>query len=68
MRTLNGQAEVAWFYRQILELSEGREPVLSLGAWPAMLGHFAREAGIVRRRTFKAQKPLALGTGSESQT
>ncbi|MGB5702333.1 MAG: NADH:flavin oxidoreductase/NADH oxidase family protein [Polyangiales bacterium] len=68
MRTLNGQAEVAWFYRQILELSEGREPVLSLGAWSAMLGHFAREAGIVRRRTFKASKPLALGAGTESQT
>jgi hypothetical protein len=68
IRTLNGQAEVAWFYRQIVELSEGREPVLSLGAWSAMLGHFAREAGIVRRRSFKASKPLALAAGTESQT
>ncbi len=67
IRTLNGQAEVAWFYRQIIELSEGREPVLSLGAWSAMVGHFAREAGIVRRRRFKAQKPLALASGTESQ-
>ena len=68
IRTLNGQAEVAWFYRQIVELSEGREPVLSLGAWSAMLGHFAREAGIVLRRSFKASKPLALAAGTESQT
>ena len=66
IRTLNGQAEVAWFYRQIIELSEGREPLLSLGAWSAMLSHFAREAGIVRRRGFKAQKPLALASGTES--
>ena len=67
IRTLNGQAEVAWFYRQIIELGEGREPVLSLGAWSAMVSHFAREAGIVRRRRFKAQKPLALASGTESQ-
>ena len=67
IRTLNGQAEVAWFYRQIVELSEGREPVLSLGAWSAMIGHFAREAGIVRRRTFKVGKPLALAAGPEGQ-
>jgi 2,4-dienoyl-CoA reductase-like NADH-dependent reductase (Old Yellow Enzyme family) len=68
IRTLNGQAEVAWFYRQIIELSEGREPVSSLGAWSAMLAHFAREAGIVRRRTFKPSKSLALGAGTESRS
>jgi len=67
IRTLNGQAEVAWFYRQIVELSEGREPILTLGAWPAMLGHFAREAGIVRRRRFKASKALALPPGAANQ-
>lgn len=65
IRTLNGQAEVAWFYRQIVELSEGRDPVLSLGAWTAMLGHFAREAGIVRHRSFKVSKPLALPAEAE---
>ena len=68
IRILNQQAEVAWFYRQIIELSEGREPVQSLGAWSAMLGHFAREAGIVRGRTFRAGKSLALAAGGESQT
>jgi 2,4-dienoyl-CoA reductase-like NADH-dependent reductase (Old Yellow Enzyme family) len=67
IRTLNGQAEVAWFYRQIIELSEGREPVFSLGAWSAMLGHFAREAGIVRRRTFRARKVPALSAGAAKQ-
>ena len=66
IRTLNGQAEVAWFYRQIIELSEGREPVSSLGAWSALLGHFGREVGIVRRRRFRASKPLALAAGSET--
>ena len=66
VRTLNGQAEVAWFYRQIIELSEGREPIQSLGAWSAMLGHFAREANIVRRRTFKESKALALSAGAQS--
>lgn len=68
MRTLNGQAEVAWFYRQIIELSEGREPVRSLGAWSAMLGHFAREVGIVRRRSFSSKRALALAANAESQT
>lgn len=52
MRTLNGQCEVAWFYRQIIALSEGREPDLNAGAWSTMLGHFKREMGMARRRTF----------------
>ncbi len=68
MRTLNGQAEVAWFYRQIIELSEGREPVRSLGAWSALLGHFTREIGIVRKRRFRAGRSLALSANVESQT
>ena len=66
IRTLNGQAEVAWFYRQIIELSEGGEPDVPLGAWSALFGHFAREAGIARRRTFKARRPeltAVSGTG-----
>jgi len=52
MRTLNGQAEVAWFYRQIIEMSEGREPDLSFGTWSSLLGHFAGEFRRARRRTF----------------
>jgi hypothetical protein len=67
IRTLNGQAEVAWFYQQIIELSEGREPVESLGAWSAMLAHFGREVSIARRRNFKASKTLALGAGKETE-
>ena len=68
LRTLNGAAEVAWFYRQIIELSEGREPVQDLGAWSALLGHFTREFGLARARTFKPSQALALGAGPEKQT
>lgn len=53
VRTLNGQAEVAWFYQQIIALSEGRQPDTSLGIWSALLSHFAGEMSVVRRRTFK---------------
>lgn len=52
MRTLNGQAEVAWFYRQIIAMSEGREPDLSVGTWSSLLVHFVGELGRARRRTF----------------
>lgn len=65
IRTLNGQAEVAWFYRQIIELSEGGEPNVPLGAWSALLGHFGREAGVARRRTFKERR-LELPATSET--
>ena len=50
LRTLNGQAEVAWFYRQIVALSEGRAPNLSLRTWPAMLAHFSDELRLARAR------------------
>lgn len=53
VRTLNGQAEVAWFYQQIIALSEGRQPDTSLGTWSALLSHFAGEMSVARRRTFK---------------
>lgn len=65
IRALNGQAEVAWFYQQIIDLSEGREPDLSLGAWPALLRHFSGELGRARRRTFRkevARLPASTGT------
>ncbi len=52
MRTLNGQAEVAWFYRQIIEMSEGREPDPRFGTWSCLFGHFAGEFRRARRRTF----------------
>lgn len=56
MRTLNGQAEIAWFYRQLIALSEGREPDLGLGTWSALLAHFTDEMRVARRRTFRRPK------------
>lgn len=58
LRTLNGAAEVAWFYRQIIALSEGREPDPSLGVWAALLAHYKTELGLVRRRSFKRRARL----------
>jgi 2,4-dienoyl-CoA reductase-like NADH-dependent reductase (Old Yellow Enzyme family) len=66
VRTLNGQAEFAWFYRQIIELSEDREPDLALGTWSALFAHFRRELGLARRRTFKRSVgALPPSTGSQ---
>ena len=56
VRTLSGGAEVAFFYRQIIEMSEGRDPNVPLGAWSAFLSHFARELRTARRRTFRASR------------
>lgn len=68
VRTLNAGAEVAWFYRQIIELSEGREPNVPLGAWSAFVGHFRRELGIARSRSFKRGRPaLSAGARPEAQ-
>lgn len=53
LRTLNGQAEVAWFYRQIIALGEGREPDLSLRTLPALWAHFRTELSLARRRSFR---------------
>jgi 2,4-dienoyl-CoA reductase-like NADH-dependent reductase (Old Yellow Enzyme family) len=50
-RTLNAQAEVAWFYAQIIHLSEGREPDLTLGTWSALAQHFGGEAARARARS-----------------
>lgn len=58
LRTLNGAAEVAWFYRQIIALSEGAEPDPSLGVWAALLAHYKTELGLVRRRSFKRRARL----------
>ena len=56
------------FYRQIIELSEGREPNVPLGAWSAFLGHFSRELRIARSRSFKRGRPaLTAGERPEAQ-
>jgi hypothetical protein len=44
---------LAWFYHQIVELSEDREPDFELGTWHGLVAHFKREFGVARRRTFK---------------
>ncbi len=56
LRTLNSQAEVAWFYRQIIALSEAREPDFSLGTWRALFAHTNGEVAVARRRTFQQPK------------
>ncbi|MGB5810659.1 MAG: NADH:flavin oxidoreductase/NADH oxidase family protein [Polyangiales bacterium] len=56
MRTLNGQGAVAWYYQQIIALSEGRKPNPALGTWGALTAHFAGEFAMARRRTFKLSK------------
>jgi len=69
IRTLNGQAEIAWFYRQIIALSEGGEPDFDLGTWSALFAHFADEFRIAQRRTFKRPKarlPAPEQTGTEA--
>ncbi|ODA35725.1 NADH:flavin oxidoreductase [Veronia pacifica] len=53
MRTLNSQAEVTWYYRQILRLSKGQMPKATVKASNALLTHFLREFNIgIRRRLF----------------
>ncbi|MFZ1864108.1 MAG: NADH:flavin oxidoreductase/NADH oxidase family protein [Polyangiales bacterium] len=68
LRTLNGQAEVAWFYRQLIALSEDREPDLALGVWPALMAHLRTELGLARRRTFKRSGGGLLPADTERQT
>jgi 2,4-dienoyl-CoA reductase-like NADH-dependent reductase (Old Yellow Enzyme family) len=56
VRVLNGQAEVAWFYRQIIKLSEGQRADTSLGTWAALTAHFRDELRLAtaRRRQHQA--------------
>jgi 2,4-dienoyl-CoA reductase-like NADH-dependent reductase (Old Yellow Enzyme family) len=65
IRTLNGQAEVSWFYSQIIALSDGREPDRSLGTWSALSAHFTGELSRARRRTFK-RSAVALPASTAS--
>jgi len=62
IRTLNSQGEVAWFYRQLIALSEGREADLGLGTWSGLLAHLTDEMRVARRRSFKRPK-AALPAG-----
>jgi 2,4-dienoyl-CoA reductase-like NADH-dependent reductase (Old Yellow Enzyme family) len=56
MRGLNSQAQVAWFYKQIIHLAGGNEPELALTARSALVQHFRREYGVAKaRRARRAQ-------------
>ncbi|MEM9554616.1 MAG: NADH:flavin oxidoreductase/NADH oxidase family protein [Acidobacteriota bacterium] len=52
VRGFNHQASVAWFYRQILRLADGREPDTTLSARRALARHFRDEFvhALARRR------------------
>ena len=50
LRGLNAQALTAWYYRQILELAAGREPVVGLSIHAALWSHYVREFGLARAR------------------
>lgn len=50
LRTLNIQAAVAWFYRQIIELSEGRSVPRKLSARRALWEHYKEEIRLARAR------------------
>ncbi|GAB4194354.1 MAG: NADH:flavin oxidoreductase/NADH oxidase family protein [Wenzhouxiangellaceae bacterium] len=51
LRAINVQGEVAWFYRQIIQFSKGKPPLLRLGIVRAFVGHMLRELRIgIRRR------------------
>ncbi len=55
MKTLNAQAAVAWFYRQIIHLSEGRPPDSSLTARQALRQHLQGEWALAwKRRRYRA--------------
>ncbi len=52
-RIINVQGEVAWFYRQIVRLSENREPKRDLGLIGALYQHLRNEHRAAKRRTFR---------------
>ncbi len=62
IRTLNSQAEVAWCYRQIISLSEDKEPDLELGIWAALIAHMTDDFRLATRRTFKKKRPALPAT------
>jgi len=50
MKFLNIQGEMAWYYRQILRLADGRPPDLSLGIGRALAAHARDEWRLSRAR------------------
>ncbi len=60
IRALNAQAQTAWFYKQLLQLAAGNEPVLGLSALSALVGHMSREGSLARARRKAAAGPAQL--------
>jgi len=50
MRALNSQASVAYFYEQMIAMSQGREPNVQPSAWSQMARHFSRDFKTARAR------------------
>ena len=57
-RALNTQGSAAWYYRQIIRLSEGREADTELTLRRALLQHFRDEyrAGFARRKAMRVRR------------
>lgn len=53
IRSMNNQAEVAWFYANIVALSQGESPDLGLGAWSALFQHVRGEMRRASARVFR---------------
>lgn len=50
IRTFGSQAEVNWYYLQIMRLSEGKRPIENLSIFKALLLHSAREISKNQKR------------------
>ena len=50
VRALNGQAQTAWYYAQLLQLAAAKPPDLKLGALSALLSHYKREYRLASAR------------------
>lgn len=52
LKFINVQGEMAWFYRQMLRLSQGQAPARGLSLLGALAQHLLRELHLARRRRF----------------
>jgi hypothetical protein len=57
IRTLNFGAATQWYYRQIIDLAEGREPSTHTGLLRVMLKHMLTERRMATRRAKSLAKP-----------
>jgi tRNA-dihydrouridine synthase len=52
IRTLNFAAATQWYYRQIIQLAEGKAPITTTGIAGVMMRHMIQERRIARSRHF----------------